>query len=123
MRVAIITLMFLHGFAHLPGFAGSWRLTTFPDLPYHTTLLNGRFDVGDAGMRVVGTLWLLVALAFAGSALGALRGSHWWAGAALITAMVSLALCALEWPATRIGVPVNVAIIVALVAGRNLGWL
>lgn len=123
MRVAIVTLMLLHGFAHLPGFAGSWRLTTFPDFPYHTTLLSGRLDVGDAGMRVVGTLWLLVALAFAVSAFGAVRHAHWWAGAAFVTALVSLALCALEWPAARIGAPVNVAIIAALVAGRNLGWL
>ena len=123
MRFAIAVLMLLHGFAHLPGFAGSWRLATFPDLPYHTTLLDGRLEVGDAGMRLVGALWLAVALGFVASGVAAMRDAPWWAGAAFVTALVSFALCALEWPAARMGVPVNVAIVVALLLGRGHGWL
>lgn len=123
MRFALAVLMLLHGVAHLPGFAGSWRLATFPDLPYHTRLLAGRVDVGDAGMRLVGAVWLLVALGFVGSAVAALRDAPWWGGVALIVTLLSLALCALEWPAARIGVPVNVAIALALLAGRHFGWL
>lgn len=123
MRSTLAVLMLLHGVAHLPGFAGSWRLATFPDLPYHTRLLDGRVDVGDAGMRLVGLLWLLIALGFAVTAVAALRGAPWWGGGALVVTLLSLALCALEWPAARIGVPVNVAIAVALLAGRHFGWL
>jgi hypothetical protein len=123
MRFAIAVLMLLHGFAHLPGFAGSWRLATFPDLPYHTRLLGGRIDVGDGGMRLVGALWLLVAIGYLVAAVAAMRNEGWWAGAAFVTTLLSLALCALEWPAARIGVPVNVAIVAALVGGRTLGWI
>ena len=123
MRVTLVALLAFHGFAHLPGFVGSWRLASFPDLPYHTTLLGGRVDVGDLGMRLVGTLWLLVALGFAAAAVGGARSDTWWAITAFVAATVSLALCVLEWPATRLGVPVNVAILVALLTGRSMGWM
>ena len=123
MRFAIGILMILHGVAHLPGFAGSWRLATFPNLPYHTRLLDGRFEVGDGGMRLIGSLWLLVALAFMCAALGALTNTPWWAGTAFVATLVSFTLCALEWPATQVGVPVNVTLAVALLAGRHFGWM
>ena len=123
MRFTLAVLMILHGVAHLPGFAGSWRLATFPDLPYHTRLLDGRFEVGDGGMRLVGTLWLLAALGFVVAAVAAIRNEGWWAGAAFVVTLLSLALCALEWPAARVGVPVNLGLVVALLAGRALGWL
>jgi hypothetical protein len=41
-------LIALHGLAHLVGFAAP---------------LAGRLDLGDAGIRVVGVLWLLLAVA------------------------------------------------------------
>jgi hypothetical protein len=123
MRFTLAVLMILHGVAHLPGFAGSWRLATFPDLPYHTRLLDGRFEVGDGGMRLVGTLWLLAALGFVVAAVAAIRNEGWWAGAAFVVTLLSLALCALEWPAARVGVPVNLGLVVALLAGRASGWL
>jgi hypothetical protein len=123
MRFALAVLMILHGVAHLPGFVGSWRLATFPHLPYHTRLLDGRLEVGDGGMRLVGTLWLLVALGFVVAAVAALAGQGWWAGAAFVTTLVSLALCVLEWPAAHVGVPVNVALALALLAGRAFRWI
>lgn len=123
MRFALAVLMILHGVAHLPGFANSWRLATFTHVPYHTRLLAGRLEVGDGGMRIVGTLWLLVALGFVAAGMAAMLGAAWWAGAAYFTALLSLALCALEWPAAQIGVPVNVVIAVALLAGRVFNWI
>jgi hypothetical protein len=120
LRIPIAVLMLLHGIAHLPGVVGSWRLAELRDVPYHTTLLAGRMDVGDGGMRLVGGLWLLAALGFVGSAVTALRDDPWWVGVAAVVTMLSLALCALEWPYTRIGVPVNLAIVLALLLGRAL---
>lgn len=121
LRFPIAVLMLLHGVAHLPGVVGSWRLAVLQDIPYHTTLLAGRVDVGDGGMRVVGAVWLLAALGFVASAVAALRDDPWWAGVAFVVASVSLALCIAEWPLSRIGVPVNLVLIVALLAGRALG--
>ena len=122
-RLWLAVLMLAHGVAHLPGFAASWRLTRLPELPYHTTLLAGRLDVGDVGMRVAGALWLAAALGFFLAAGGAVLGRDWWIPLAIVVAVTSLALCVLEWPASRVGVPVNLVILAALLLGQRLAWL
>ncbi|HEV3049900.1 MAG TPA: hypothetical protein VGX50_06315 [Longimicrobium sp.] len=122
LRIGLAVLMVLHGIAHLPGFANSWRLATFPDLPYHTTLLGGRLEIGDAGMRVAGALWLAAALAFCLAGAGAVLQRGGWMAFAIAVAAASLVLCLLEWPAARIGVWVNVAILLALVLAQRLHW-
>jgi hypothetical protein len=114
VRYAVALVLAAHGIAHLPGFAVAWRLMSSPELPYSTLLLMGRLDVGDAGMRVVGILWLALALTFI--ALGVtlwMRPSLPAMTALAVTAM-SLALSLLQWPAARIGVAVNVLLLVVL---------
>lgn len=122
MRVAPAALFVLHGIAHLPGFAVAWRLTTTPELPYKTTLLGGRVDLGDAGIRVLGLLWLAAGLGFLAAAVATWRGSTTWPTLALVLALVSLVLCVAAWPDSRIGVVVNLAILVLLLMGGRLGW-
>ena len=120
MRIAIAVFLALHGIAHTPGFLASWRLAVLQGLPYHTTLFGGRLRVGDAGMRVVGVLWLVFAVAFVGVAIATLLDRSWWLPAAAAVTLASLALCAAEVPAARIGLAVNVALLVALgVASRT----
>ena len=58
-----------HGVAHLVGFAASWQLGSLRDMTYSTIILNGTIDVGDAGMRVMGVLWVAAAVAFAAAAV------------------------------------------------------
>lgn len=123
MRIALAVLMLLHGVAHLPGFVGSWRLAALEGMPYKTTLLAGRVDVGDVGIRVVGVVWLLAALGFILTAIGAFTDRSWWMAALMGVALASLGLSVLEWPLARIGVAVNLAILAALLAGQRLGWL
>ena len=64
MRFVLAILLVAHGVAHLVGVVSSWKLAVLPELPYKTVVLSGRVDVGDAGIRVMGVLWLLAALAF-----------------------------------------------------------
>ena len=64
MRFVLAFFLLAHGVAHLVGFVSSWKLATLAELPYKTTVFSGRIDVGDAGIRVLGVLWLLTALAF-----------------------------------------------------------
>jgi hypothetical protein len=90
-------------------------------MPYRTTVLAGRVDVGEAGMRLLGALWLLAAVAFWIAAGGALGGRSWWAPLATGAAIASLALCVLGWPDAWIGVPVNVAILIAVALAPRLG--
>jgi hypothetical protein len=121
MRIAIAALMLLHGFAHLPGLVGSWRLAVVEGVPYHTTLFGGRVDVGNAGMRIVGLVWLFAAAAFMVAAVGALLDRSWWAPTAAVVCVVSLALCMSELPAARIGLVVNLTLFVWLaVASRGM---
>lgn len=114
LRWGFVVLLAAHGVAHLPGFAVSWRLLASPELPYHTTLWSGRFDIGDSGIRIVGLLWLIVGMGFVAGAI--LLASRWrWAFALVACiALVSLLLGLAEWPFARVGVALN-ALIVAMV--------
>src|SRR5687768_8328254 len=114
-RFVLSLAMLVHGLAHLPGLVTAWRLRPLPDFPYHTVLLRGRFDVGDAGMRIVGALWLIAAIGFAVAAMGAFLGNPNWVPVALVTTLLSSALCLLEWPFARVGLWVNLVILSALV--------
>ena len=98
----------------------SWKLATLAELPYKTTILSGRLDVGDAGIRVIGVLWLLAALAFlvAAIALVAVTG---WAGRFMVAAVIASALlCVAGWPDARIGLAVNVGLALVLAIGARL---
>jgi hypothetical protein len=121
MRIAIAIAMVLHGAAHLVGFAESWQWSMTETVPFKTTVLNGRLDLGMGGIRVAGLLWLLATLAFGLVAAGAVMNTEWWVSLALPTAVASLVLCVVWWPESRVGAAVNALLIASLVAGRQLG--
>ena len=54
----------LHGLVHLMGTTVYLKLGELEGMPYRTTLLDGRWDLGDGGIRVVGVLWAVAAVAF-----------------------------------------------------------
>ena len=114
MRMLLAILMILHGVAHLPGFVNEWRLADLKGLPYRTTILGGRVDLGDAGIRVVGLLWLAAAVAFLVAGMAAAWSASWWMRAGAGVAVGSLLLNMVELPEARIGVAVNVLILAAL---------
>lgn len=122
MRTAVAIFMMLHGIAHLPGFVVPWRIATFKDTPYKTTLLAGRIDVGDVGIRIIGVLWLIVAIAFVVAGIAMIADTEWWGAMAGCVALISLVLSLLSLPEARIGVAVNIAILALLtVPGAAIG--
>ena len=123
MRIPIAIAMLLHGAAHLVGFAESWQWAMTESVPYKTTVLSGRLDLGLTGMRIAGLLWLLAALAFGLLTAGAVMNTDWWVSIAILTAVASLGLSVVWWPESRVGVAVNVVLIAALVVGRQLGFI
>jgi hypothetical protein len=123
MRVALALLMALHGVAHLVGFLVPWRLMTSEDAPYGTTVLAGRLDLGETGIRAFGMLWLLAGFAFWITAVGAVTNRPSWLGMAWFVASASLILSLFGLPDSRIGVPVNVLILAVLALGPRFGWL
>lgn len=123
MHIVIGLFLIAHGAAHLVGFLTYWRITSFEEMPYKTTLFADRVDVGDAGIRLVGGLWLLAALAFFAAGLALIFSQAWWQSLTLYTAIFSLFLSLTGWPDARFGVLVNLLILAYLFVGGSLGWL
>jgi hypothetical protein len=120
MRIVLSLFLLAHGVAHLVGFVSSFKLATLPELSYKTTVFSGRIDVGEGGIRVMGLLWLLTALAFLVAA-GAVATAMDSAPRVMLAAViVSLTLCVVGWPDARIGVAVNLGLILLLAIGARL---
>lgn len=122
MKYALAFFLFAHGFAHLVGFLVSWKLKEMPEMPYKTTLFFGRLDAGETGIKVVGAMWLIAALAFAVSSVGALMQTQWLAAYTLAVSVFSAVLCIINLPDSKIGIPVNLAIIAIFIWGGRAGW-
>ena len=120
MRYLLAVLMLVHGGAHLPGFLSEWRLAKLEGIPYRTTILAGRVDLGDSGIRVVGALWLAAAIAFWVAGVAAFGNWPGWIPAAIGITLGSLLLSLVELPEARIGVAVNLAILAGLLVANRL---
>jgi hypothetical protein len=115
--------MIVHGLAHMVGFVVPWRLATLDETPYKTTVFAGRLDVGPAGIRLVGLLWLVGGLMFALAGVGSLTSAAWWPALATIAASASLGLSVAGWPESRLGVPINAILLVVLGLVRRFDLL
>lgn len=120
VRTIFALLLLAHGVAHFVGFGHAWRILSPDPLPYRTTLVGSHLNVGDAGMRVIGVLWLGTGLGFVVASGAALLESGWWMGAAGVLAALSSMLCALERPDADTGLVLNAGIIAALLLAA---WL
>jgi hypothetical protein len=120
MRFVLAFFLLAHGVAHLVGFVSSWKLAALAELPYKTTVFSGRVDVGDAGIRVMGVLWLLAALAFLVAAIAVATEAGWAVRFTVAGVTASLMLCLAGWPDARIGVAVNVGLVLLLAIGARL---
>jgi hypothetical protein len=120
MRFVLAFFLLAHGVAHLVGFVSSWKLATLAELPYKTTVFSGRVDVGDAGIRVMGVLWLLAALAFLVAAIAVATEAGWAVQFTVAGVTASMMLCLAGWPDAHIGVAVNVGLVLLLAIGARL---
>ncbi len=124
-RILLSLVLVAHGLIHLLGFVVNWQLATLPEMPYKTTLLGGVLQVGEAGMRMVGVLWLLAAVGFVAVGVALLARSRWWRAVALRVTLLSLALCLLGWPDSRFGLWIDLGLLAYLFLGgsrqRSLG--
>lgn len=123
MKIVLGVLLLMHGVAHLVGFLVPWRLFEADDLPYGTTIFAGRIDVGPTGIRLVGLVWLAVAVAFAVTAVAVWTASPRALSAIPPLVLASLVLCVAGWPAAKIGIPVNLGLLALLGLDRLFDWL
>jgi hypothetical protein len=110
----------LHGLIHLLGFVAFWPLAEVSQLPYRTTLLDGRWDVGAGGIRVYALLWLFAAIGYVAAVLGLLARQDWWRALMLAVTVVSLVLTVLDWTDAKAGTVVDVIILAVLLLGSRV---
>ncbi len=115
MRTLVALGLFSHGFIHLIGFVTPWRIAVLEGFSYRTSVLGGAHDVGDFGVRLIGLVWLGLAVGFATAAHGVWRGEPWARSLAGVLAIVSLVVCTLGLPETFAGIAINVGILGAVV--------
>ena len=119
MSQLLVALLFIHGAAHLVGFAGPWRLIDAEGVTYQSSLFGGRIQVSASTMRALGIGWLLLACGFFASGVVAMVGAAWWSDATVGLVCASLALCAASWPAARVGVVANLVVLLILMLTAN----
>jgi len=112
-----------YGTIHLMGTAVYVRHAQIKGLTYKTTLLNGRWDLGEGGIRIFGGLWVLPAIGFVAAALALLAGWEWWKPVLVGVTLLSLVLTALDWSNAFMGAIVDIAILALVSPGpRMAGW-
>ena len=110
----LVAMAVLHGLIHLMGFVAYWPLATVSALPYKTTLLGARLDLGASGMRGFSLAWLLAALGFAAATVALAFGKSWWAPLMLGTVLLSLMICMLDWGVAFRGALIDVVFLLIL---------
>jgi hypothetical protein len=123
VRRTVAAAIIVHGVIHLLGAMTAWRLSPFNDPPYSTLILAARIDAGDTGQLVMGAAWLFAALVLVGAAAAIWRsGDHVLLVIAAAFA-VSLAVGLAGLPASRLGVVIDVAVLIAVAMTRLWGPL
>ncbi len=107
-------ILVLHGLVHLMGTTVYMKLGTIQNLPYKTTVLGGRVDLGEGGMRLFGALWAIAAAGFVVAGVGLMAGWPWWRPLLVVVTFFSLTLTVADWQAAFAGAIVNVIILAAL---------
>lgn len=123
MRLALSIFLFAHGIAHLVGFLVPWRIVKTEDMPYKTTLLMGKIDIGDMGIRIMGIIWLLIALAYFYSSWTTYQQMDIWMTYTLVVTIISLVFCLLAIPDSHIGVYIDIALIILYYLNNQYHWL
>ena len=59
LAILLAVVTGLHGLIHLMCFVAYWPLGEIKDLPYKTTLLGWKLDLGAGGMRLFSVVWLV----------------------------------------------------------------
>ncbi len=110
-------LLILHGLIHLMGTAAYMKLAVIDQLPYKTTVLGGRWELGPRGTTVYGALWAVAAIGFIVAAVALLSGWTWWQPVLIGVTLFSLILTALDWGVAYAGVIINIVILAVLWLG------
>jgi len=116
-------LLILHGLIHMIGPTVYMKLGKVEDISYKTTLLGGRWDVGERGIWIFGALWVVPAIGFILAAIAILAGWSWWPPLLIGITLFSLLLTILDLRVAYAGIVVNLAILAVLaLEPRIVNW-
>lgn len=118
----IATFIAIHGLIHTMGLVAYWPIAVLPELPYKTTLLNGRFHLGTLGMRFFSVVWLITAVGFATAAYALVSRQSWWFPVMVATVLLSLLITILDWESAFRGAIFNFMLIAGLAVVGGLRW-
>lgn len=122
LRIASATVLVVHALIHLIGFVVPWQLAMIDGFPFRTTILGGAIEVGTAGARLVGVLWLAIAVGFGVAAYGVWRGERWGRPLTALLAVASIIVCLFGMPEAATGIIANggiLAIVASLAVRRR----
>lgn len=120
LQIAVGAVLVLHGVIHMMGAYVYMGLGRIESLPYKTTLLGGRWDLGEHGTHLFGASWLVPLIGFC--ALGAnlaVRGGLPVSALVAVT-LFSLALTVLDWKVAYAGALLDGLILAASWGGPAL---
>lgn len=104
----------IHGLIHLMGFVAYWPVAEIQDLPYKTTLLSGRWDLHEGGIRLFSVLWLIAAVLFIAAVAGLFAGQAWSLAVLVGAVLLSLIVTAFDWGVAFRGTIIDVVILVVI---------
>ncbi|WP_420641321.1 DUF6544 family protein [Candidatus Leptofilum sp.] len=109
-----LSVVVIHGLIHLMGFVAYWPLGEIAELPYKTTLFNGRLNVGNSGMRLFSVLWLGTAVGLVAASISLAFGKSWWFPLMSAAVIVSLIITILDWNNAFRGAIISLVMLVPL---------
>jgi hypothetical protein len=121
--VASSILLFLHGLVHIMGTASYLKLAEIEQLPYKTTVLGGRWDLGSSGTTIFGICWALATAGFVIAGVALLGGWEWWRSATFGVTIFSLVLTTLDYQVAFVGIVIDLAILLVLIFSPWIGQL
>jgi lysylphosphatidylglycerol synthetase-like protein (DUF2156 family) len=119
-KLAACIMLCLHGLIHLMGTAVYLKLGEIEGMDYKTTLLWGRWDLGQTGIGMIGVLWAVAALGFLTAALAMAAGWRWARPALLAVTLLSLVLSILDWETARAGAVLDLVILAVICVAARL---
>lgn len=120
LLITAVAILVLHGLIHFLGLWAYWPLGSIEGLPYKTRLLGGRWEVGAGGIRLFGVLFALVGVGFWVATWAVVAEAPWGGLALLVVTLCSFALTALDYQVARVGLAVNLLILLVLAFGSRL---
>ena len=121
-NVLLAVALGIHGLIHIIGVLVNFKLVDMKDNPYKTTLLAGRWDIGERGTRIFGAVWLVIMIGYMVGIIGLTLNQSWWYPLTIVMTAASLVICIFDVPGTKFGLIINIVLLILLAIGPYVDW-